>query len=64
MEKSKTKRRRTIELIILAVIIICVVLVLAELYNNVTAEIAANNEVSMLSMPFKATSSFLIPGVF
>ena len=63
MAKSKTKGRRTIELIILVVIIICVVLVLAELYNNITAEIAANNEVGMLFIPLKIPSSFLSPGV-
>jgi len=54
MAKDKTKARRTIELIILVVIIICVGLILVELYNNVTAEIATNNGVSMLPTPFKA----------
>ena len=53
MAKDKTKGRRTIELIVLVVIIICVGLILVELYNNVTAEIATNNGVSMLLSPFK-----------
>jgi hypothetical protein len=53
MAKDKTKGRRTIELIVLVVIIICVGLILVELYNNVTAEIATNNGVSMLPAPFK-----------
>ncbi len=56
MAKDKTKARRTIELIILVVIIICVGLILVELYNNVTAEIASNNGISMLLAPFKAPS--------
>ena len=54
MAKDKTKGRRTIELIVLVAIIICVGLILVELYNNVTAEIATNNGVSMLLAPFKA----------
>jgi hypothetical protein len=53
MAKDKTKGRRTIELIVLVVIIICVGLILVELYNNVTAEIATNNGVSMLLDPIK-----------
>ncbi len=54
MAKDKTKARRTIELIILVVIIICVGLILVELYNNVTAEIASKNGISMLLAPLKA----------
>ncbi len=54
MAKGKTNGRRTIELIVLVVIIICVGLILVELYNNVTAEITTNNEVGMLLAPVKA----------
>jgi hypothetical protein len=56
MAKGKTNGRRTIELIVLVVIIICVGLILVELVNNVTAEIATNNEVGMLLAPFKVPS--------
>jgi len=59
MAKDKTKGRRTIELIVLVVIIICVGLILVELYNNVTAEIATNNGVSMLLDPIKAPSQLV-----
>ena len=63
MAKDKTKGRRTIELIVLVVIIICVGLILVELYNNVTAEIATNNEVSGLLAPLKSLSSWMSQGV-
>ena len=63
MAKDKTKGRRTIELIVLVAIIICVGLILVELYNNVTAEIATNNEVSGLLAPLKSLSSWMSQGV-
>ena len=56
MAKGKTNGRRTIELIVLVLIIICVGLILVELVNNVTAEISADNAVGMLLAPFKAPS--------
>ena len=63
MAKDKTKGRRTIELIVLVAIIICVGLILVELYNDVTAEIATNNEVSGLLAPLKSLSSWMSQGV-
>ena len=39
MAKNTTKGRRTLELIILAAILICLALVLLELYNNVVTAV-------------------------
>ena len=39
MAEGKNKTRRVLELIVLAVVVVCVALVLIELYANVRAEL-------------------------